>query len=75
MLDDVPRSCGTPAPPLVERYDGRFHNSSLRRHRGSSTTARYLDLLVRDFPRFDDVAEYDGHTVRFHKLVQLASGF
>ena len=34
-----------------------------------------LELLVRDFTRFDDVAEYRGHTVRFYKLAQLALWF
>jgi len=34
-----------------------------------------LELLVRDFPRFDDVAVYNGRTVRFYKLAQLAFWF
>jgi hypothetical protein len=32
----------------------------------------FLELLVRDFPRFDDTAEYAGQTVRFWKLAQLS---
>lgn len=58
---------------LVERYGGRFHNllaaASPKLYDGGDGM---LELLVRDFPRFDDVAEYDGHRVVFHKLAQLA---
>jgi hypothetical protein len=61
---------------LVERYDGRFHNLL-----AAASPSLYdngnglLELLVRDFPRFDDIAEYDGQTVRFYKLAQLALWF
>jgi hypothetical protein len=61
---------------LVERYDGRFHHLV-----AAATPSLYddgkgmLELLVRDFPRFDDVADYNGHTVRFYKLAQLAFWF
>jgi Potential Queuosine, Q, salvage protein family len=61
---------------LVAGYDGRFANVL-----ASSSPAVYdggqgfLEVLVRDFPRFDDVAEWDGHEVRFWKLAQLAVWF
>jgi hypothetical protein len=61
---------------LVERYDGRFHHLV-----AAASPSLYddgnglLELLVRDFPRFDDVADYNGHTVRFYKLAQLAFWF
>jgi hypothetical protein len=61
---------------LIERYGGRFHNLV-----ATASPALYengngmLELLVRDFPRFDDVADYGGHTVRFYKLAQLAFWF
>jgi hypothetical protein len=32
----------------------------------------FLESLVREFPRFDDVAEWEGRQVRFWKLAQLA---
>jgi hypothetical protein len=57
---------------LVERYDGRFH-----RFVASCAPAMYaggdglLERLVAEFPRFDDVSDYHGHTVRFYKLAQL----
>jgi hypothetical protein len=53
---------------LVERYDGRFSNVF-----GSvGSCAGFLDVLTRDFPRFDDSATYDGEPVRFWKLAQLS---
>jgi hypothetical protein len=53
---------------LVERYDGRF--SSVFGSAGSC--AEFLDVLTRDFPRFDDTALYGGDAVRFWKLAQLS---
>jgi hypothetical protein len=53
---------------LAERYDGRFSNVL----RTAGSCAGFLDVLTRDFPRFDDIAEYDGQTVRFWKLAQLS---
>jgi hypothetical protein len=58
---------------LVARYDGRFSNVL-----ASSSPALYddgrgfLEVLARDFPRFHDVAEWEGREVRFWKLAQLA---
>ena len=58
---------------LVERYDGRFSNVL-----ASSSPALYdggrgfLEVLTRDFPRFYDVAAWEGREVRFWKLAQLA---
>lgn len=58
---------------LVERYDGRFHtflaSTSPRLYDGGNG---FLEALVREFPRFDDVAEWEGREVRFYKLAQLA---
>lgn len=58
---------------LVERYEGRF------RHVVESASPRLydrgdglIDRLVGDFPRFRDVSPYDGQTVAFYKLAQLA---
>jgi Potential Queuosine, Q, salvage protein family len=58
---------------LVERYSGRFSNvlaaASPRLYdRGNG----FLEVLVRDFPRFDDTAEYGDRIVRFWKLAQLS---
>jgi len=73
MLDERAEIMREAGAMLVDRYDGRFHN--LVR---AAPSALYddgngmLELLLRDFPRFVDVAEYDGREVRFHKLAQLA---
>ena len=73
LLDEraeILREAGT---TLVEKYGGRFHNLV-----AEASPALYddgnglLELLLRDFPRFDDTAEYDGRTVRFDKLAQLS---
>lgn len=58
---------------LVERYGGRFHNvPAAAAPRLYDNGDGLLEVLVRDFPRFDDTAQYDGRTVRFYKLAQLA---
>ncbi len=76
MLDERAAILRDAGAVLVDRYDGHFHNLV-----ASASPALYddgnglLELLVRDFVRFDDVAEYHGHTVRFYKLAQLALWF
>jgi hypothetical protein len=66
ILNDVGRV-------LVERYQGRFS-----RFVDDCQPALYadgdglLERMLREFPRFDDVSEYRGATVRFYKLAQLA---
>jgi Queuosine salvage protein len=56
---------------LVYRYDGRFSNV-LWQDRLYDEGDGFLEVLTRDFPRFDDVAVYGGETVRFWKLAQLS---
>jgi hypothetical protein len=34
-----------------------------------------IDRLVSEFPRFNDVSDYDGHTIKIYKLPQLAIWF
>jgi len=76
LLDERAAILQAAGAALVERYEGRFHNLI-----AAASPSLYddsngmLELLVRDFPRFDDVAEYNGHTVRFYKLAQLAVWF
>lgn len=58
---------------LVDQYDGAFHNFVR-----SCAPAMYaegdglMERLVTEFPRFNDVSDYHGHEVQFHKLPQLA---
>ena len=76
MLDERAAILREAGAVLVERYGGHFHNvvaaASPALYDGGSGL---LELLVREFPRFDDVAEYDGRVVRFYKLAQLALWF
>lgn len=61
---------------LVDRFQGSFHAWA-----ATCEPAAYaggnglLERLVGDFPRFDDVSEYGGGSVRFHKLAQLCVWF
>jgi hypothetical protein len=73
LLDERARILREVGDTLVERYGGRFSNvlaaASPRLYDGGNG---FLEVLVRDFPRFDDTAEYGGRTVRFWKLAQLS---
>lgn len=68
LLDERARIWREVGEVLVDRYDGRFSNV----YASAASCAGYLDVLTRDFPRFDDTAEYDGGLVRFWKLAQLS---
>jgi hypothetical protein len=57
---------------LAERYDGRFSNVLAGRPRLYDGGNGFLEVLTRDFPRFDDTAVYAGEPVRFWKLAQLS---
>lgn len=58
---------------LVAKYDGAFHNfvraCPPRLYDGGNGI---LERLVTEFPRFNDVSDYHGHTVQVQKLAQLA---
>jgi putative queuosine salvage protein len=68
LLDERARIWREVGAVLVQRYDGRFSNV----FDSAGSCAELLDVLTRDFPRFDDTAIYDGQTVRFWKLAQLS---
>jgi hypothetical protein len=69
LLDERARIWREVGEVLVERYDGRFSNvlaaSAPRLYDGGNG---FLEVLTRDFPRFDDRVG----DVRFWKLAQLA---
>jgi hypothetical protein len=57
---------------LAEKYDGRFHKfvqacSPRLYDHGNGL----IERLVKEFPRFDDVSEFEGHEIKFYKLAQL----
>jgi hypothetical protein len=74
LLDDRARILREIGETLVDGYGGRFSNvlaaASARLYDDGNG---FLEVLVRDFPRFDDTAEYAGRTVRFWKLAQLSA--
>ena len=61
---------------LSEKYQGRFHNFV------NSCPPRLFDSgnglverMASEFPRFNDISEYDGHTIKIYKLAQLGLWF
>jgi hypothetical protein len=76
MLDEKTQILNQVGARLVAQYGGRFHNFV-----ASCSTKLYdggnglVDRLVGEFPRFRDVSFYQGHTVKFYKLAQLAIWF
>jgi len=76
MLDEKMEILHQVGAVLTRRYDGQFRNFV------KSCSARIYDngnglveRLVSEFPRFRDVSLYDGTTVKFYKLPQLAIWF
>ena len=53
LLDERARIWREVGATLVERYDGRFSNV----FDSAGSCAEFLDVLTRDFPRFDDTAD------------------
>lgn len=76
MLDEKTEVWCQVGAVLAEKYDGRFHNF-IR----SCPPKLYdngngiVERLVREFPRFNDVSQYDGHEIKFYKLPQLGIWF
>lgn len=76
MLDEkmaIWRQVGT---VLTNKYGGSFHNfvtscSPRLYDQGNGL----VDRLELEFPRFNDVSKYDGHTIKFYKLAQLGIWF
>ena len=76
MLDEKMQILHQVGAVLAKSYEGRFRNfvkscSPQLYDNGNGLVER----LVTEFPRFNDVSEYDGHTVRFYKLAQLGVWF
>ncbi len=72
MLDEKMAVLHQAGEVLTAKYDGRFFNFV------KSCPPRIYDngnglveRLVKEFPRFNDVSQYDGHEVKFYKLAQL----
>lgn len=76
MLDEKMQVLHQVGAVLSEKYAGRFRNfvksCSPRLYDNGNGL---IDRLVKEFPRFNDVSPYAGHTVRFYKLSQLGIWF
>jgi hypothetical protein len=72
MLDEKLAILHDVGAVLSEKYGGRFHNfvrsCSPRLYDNGNGL---IDRLVKEFPRFNDVSQLDGHEVKFYKLAQL----
>ncbi len=53
---------------IQERYHGNFSEVV---EGAEGDAVQLVDLLVDEFPSFNDTAEYRGHKVQFHKRAQL----
>jgi Potential Queuosine, Q, salvage protein family len=76
MLDEKTEILHQVGSVLAQKYNGRFSNFV-----ASCSAKLYdsgngiVDRLTDEFPRFRDVSPYQGHTVKFYKLPQLAIWF
>jgi len=76
MLDEKLEILHQVGKVLQSRYAGRFRNFVRSCSPGLYDNGNGLiDRLVLEFPRFDDVSLYHGHTVKIYKLPQLAIWF
>jgi hypothetical protein len=76
MLDEKTQLWNQVGAVLVEKYGGYFHNfvhscPSRLYDNGNGI----IERLVKEFPRFNDVSQYDGHEIKFYKLPQLGIWF
>src|ERR1700730_971928 len=72
MLDEKLAVLHQVGAVLAEKYDGRFHRfvqvcSPRLYDRGNGL----IERMVKEFPRFNDVSEFEGHDIKFYKLAQL----
>ena len=76
MLDEKMQILHQVGAVLAHKYEGRFHKfvaacSPKLFDNGNGL----VDRLTEEFPRFRDVSRFEGHTVKFYKLPQLAVWF
>ena len=72
MLDEKLALLNESGKILAAKYNGRFYNfiqscSPKLYDNGNGLVER----LAKEFPRFNDVSQYDGHEIKFYKLTQL----
>jgi hypothetical protein len=72
MLDEKLEVLHQVGTVLADKYEGRFHKfvqaySPRLYDRGNGL----IERLVKEFPRFNDVSQFEGHEIKFYKLAQL----
>ena len=76
MLDEKMQVWHQVGSVLAEQYDGRFHNFVKScPPRLYDNGAGIIDRMVKEFPRFNDISQYDNATIKFYKLPQLGIWF
>jgi hypothetical protein len=55
---------------LLQKWNGSFYNLFLA---AEGSVVKFIELLVRDFPRFQDEYFYKGQKIGIYKLAQLAA--
>jgi hypothetical protein len=72
MLDEKLAVLHQVGAVLAKKYDGRFHKfveaCSPRLYDAGNGL---IERMVKEFPRFNDVSEFEGHEIKFYKLAQL----
>ncbi|MFY9731062.1 MAG: queuosine salvage family protein [Candidatus Acidiferrales bacterium] len=76
MLDEKLEVLHQAGSVLAEKYNGRFHNfikscPPLLYDEGNGL----IERMAKEFPRFNDVSQYDGNELKFYKLAQLGLWF
>jgi hypothetical protein len=72
MLDEKMEIWRQVGSVLAKKYNGRFRNFVRScTPRLYDNGAGLIDRLVKEFPRFNDISQYDGETIKFYKLPQL----
>src|ERR1039458_8748697 len=72
MLDEKMAVFHQAGEVLAAKYDGRYVNFVKScPPRLYDNGNGLVDRLVKEFPRFNDVSQYEGHEVKFYKLAQL----
>ncbi len=72
MLDEKLALLHEAGAILAAKYDGRFYNFIQSCSPKLYDNGKGLvEKLAAEFPRFNDVSQYDGHEIKIYKLTQL----
>ncbi|MDI6806256.1 MAG: queuosine salvage family protein [Candidatus Aenigmarchaeota archaeon] len=77
MLDERVKILNEVGRALLEKYDGHFYNlveETNKRAFSEDDEKGIVDLLVNNFPSFNDISPYKTHVLKFYKRAQLTVG-